>query len=142
MSEHTVTDTSLALTADPQVTSLDTITDKPKRKAPSTAFRPGPDARRNTAGRPRKGESFAEKYVKAVTKDADAIIAAHVKRAKGDGVVASKDGALAMAYAMGRPVQPYVHVGGEDPYLDLMQEIAAAGGMRMPPPGEASDDAT
>ena len=87
-------------------------------------FQKGHDPRRNTAGRPKKADTFAERYRRAVEKDAKSIIKAHVTAAKGSGMVASKERALVFAYAMGRPVQPYVNVGGDDPLTALFTEIA------------------
>lgn len=95
-----------------------------RRRGPGRPFTPG-DPRSNTRGRPRKGESFAEKYRKQVERDADELIARHVERAKGAGVVASKEFALAAAYAMGRPVQPYVVSEGESPLTALLTELSA-----------------
>ena len=114
--------------ADPR-TSLDTKAVHPGLKP----FAKGHDPRRNTAGRPPKGETLGEKYVKRLEKDADALIEAHVRRAKGDNVVAERAFTTALAYAVGLPKQTFVMQRGDDPYMALMAEIAAAGGMRELP---------
>ena len=114
-----------------QVTELtsDDILDPPISNADSPTvsgpFKPGYDPRRNAHGRPKKGDTFAERYVRAVQKDSKALIRKHIERAKGDGVVASREFALAAAYVMGRPVQPYVNVGGDDPLTALVERMAA-----------------
>ena len=80
-------------------------------------------------GRPRKGESFAEKYAKRVERDADALIEAHIRRAKGGNVVAERAFALAAAYKMGRPVQPYVVENADAPALAWLQALASGQGV-------------
>ncbi len=91
-------------------------------RGPRGLFLPGKAPK--SPGRPKKGETFADRYRKAVEKDAKLLIKAHVERAKGAGVVASREFALAAAYAMGRPVQPYVNVGGDDPLQQLFERMA------------------
>ena len=107
----------------------DTITVRKPRGKPFVAG----DPRANTRGRPRKGESFAEKYRRHVEKNAGDLVKAHIERAKGSGVVASREFALAAAYTMGRPVQPYLNVGGDDPLTALFSELAEH---KMLPSGE------
>ncbi len=103
---------------------LDPEDSKPDSPTVSGPFKPGYDPRRNSHGRPKKGESFAEKYRKQVEKNAGKLVKAHIERAKGSGVVASREFALAAAYTMGRPVQPYLNVGGDDPLALLFTELA------------------
>ena len=136
VNDNVLTATDLALQPQPQSASLDSVTAKRPRGRPFVAG----DPRSNTRGRPRKGESFAEKYRKAVERDADAIIRAHVDAAKGAGIVGSRERALTMAYAMGRPVQPYVNVGGDDPLTALSSELAQHS--QLPESTQTTDDNT
>ncbi len=103
-------------------TSADSITGRVTR--PGT-FASGHDTRRNTAGRPKKGESFADKYRKRLEKDADSLIEAHVRRAQGSGTVAARDFELAAAYAMGRPVQKYEYRDTDSPLLGFLMRHTA-----------------
>lgn len=94
-------------------------------------FKPGNDPRRNTAGRPKKGESFAEKYMKRLDKDADALIEAHVKRAKGENVTAERAFATALAYKVGLPKQPFTFEKVDSPLSALLQRMAERRGLAV-----------
>ncbi len=95
-------------------------------------FQKGFDPRRNVRGRPPKGESFAEKYMKALDKDADALIQAHIKRGKGDGTAAERAFTLAAAYKMGLPKQTFVIHDGDSPLAALFSTLAATGALPAP----------
>lgn len=114
-SESTINDPLKSDTADTKTVA------KPVRGRP---FAPGNNA--NPRGRPKKGESFADKYRKRLEKDADALIEAHVVRAQGKGAVAARDFELAAAYAMGRPQQKYVVETQDSPLLAFLQRHTAA----------------
>ena len=136
MTQDDVTATASVTTAPQDGASPDSSTAKPRRRGPGRPFVAG-DPRANTRGRPKKGESFAERYRKEIERHAEDLIRGHVERAKGRGVVASKEFALAAAYVMGRPVQPYVVETQDAPGWTLMQRLAARGVLPTVVEGEA-----
>ena len=136
MTQDDVTATGSVTSAPQDGASPDSTTGKPRRRGPGRPFVAG-DPRANTRGRPKKGESFAERYRKEIERHAEELIRGHVERAKGRGVVASKEFALAAAYVMGRPVQPYVVETQDAPGWTLMQRLAARGVLPTVVEGEA-----
>lgn len=116
-------------------TSIDSSPAKRKR-GKGKPFLPGADPRRNLAGRPPAGETFAEKYIAATQAHADEMIAAHVRRSKTNTAVGARDFELAAAYHMGRPLQKFAGVVVETPLAGLLQDLAA---LRQP---QTDDDIT
>ncbi len=124
--------------AEPQAIYGETETLKPNLESvqpvvirgPAGRFLPGHAPK--SPGRPPKGESFAEKYMKALDKDADALIQAHIKRGKGDGTAAERAFTLAAAYKMGLPKQTFVIHDGDSPLAALFSTLAATGALPAP----------
>lgn len=116
-----------------ETASVSTVSDPPKSGSADTTIAPrrivgrpfAPGNNANPRGRPRKGETFADKYIKATERDADAMIAAHVERSKGKSAVAARDFELAAAYHMGRPLQKFVGVVAESGANALDEALAA-----------------
>jgi hypothetical protein len=102
----------------------DSTTAVTRRRGTGRPFSPGHDPRRNLAGGPRKGESFADKYLAATEAHADELIAAHVKRAKTISAVGARDFELAAAYHMGRPVEKHVRVNTDVAGMAWLQRLA------------------
>ncbi len=118
---NAVTAADLAPTTAIVSANPDTNTVRRPRGKPFTG---ADDPRRNVKGRPKKGETFAEKYLARIDKDADALVEAHIKRARGTNAVAARDFELAAAYALGRPLQKFAGVVAETRADALDQRLA------------------
>ena len=111
MSDDTETDSA-------DIASPNTKTDRP------WLFKAGqPSA--NPAGRPRKGQTIAERVAKADAKVARDAIKARDKRLKLTNAVGERAWSTYLAYNLGLPKQEYVISRGDDPLTELMQELAA-----------------
>ena len=79
----------------------------------------------NPHGRPRKGQTIAERVAKADAKIARDAIKARDKRLKLTNAVGERAWSTYLAYNLGLPKQEYVISRGDDPLTELMQELAA-----------------
>ena len=93
-------------------------------------------------GRPRKGESFAEQYMKRLDREAEPLIDAHIRRAKGNNVVAERAFATALAYKIGVPKQTFVVETQDSPMAALLTELAQLQALPAPYVEGESRDAT
>ncbi len=98
-------------------TSADTKTDKPWL---FKAGQPSP----NPLGRPRKGETIAEKVARADAKVARKAIRARDRRLQLENAVGERAWSTYLAYNLGLPKQEYVITNGDDPLTLLFSEIA------------------
>ena len=78
----------------------------------------------NPLGRPRKGQTIAERVAKADAKVAREAIKARDKRLKLTNAVGERAWSTYLAYNLGLPKQEYVISRGDDPLTELMQELA------------------
>ena len=115
--EATLTDSETVSAAN---TSMDSTTDRP------WLFKPG-DPRINTAGRPRKGQTIAERVAKADAAVARKAIKARDKRLELTNAVGERAWTTYLAYNLGLPTQPFRLDVGESPLMDFLMRHTTAG---------------
>ena len=138
--ETALTDQPSPDDADTAVSSTHTDTEKPKRKAPRTAFSAGYDPRRNLAGRPKKGESLPELLKRSIERPhiKAAVVSATVERLMRTDAVGNRAFADVRDTVYGIPKQTLVLEQGDSPLLALFQQFNAidAGTPELPAPDE------
>ncbi len=111
---------------DSDISYPDSPTDKPKRKAPRSAFVRGYDPRRNLIGRPKKGESMPELLKRAIErpKVTRLVVAAAVERLVRTDAVGNRAFADVRDTVYGIPKQTLVLEQADSPLLAFLMRQA------------------